>query len=135
MSEEVGAKERLLSLFKHQSSLPAVWHVRRVKKAEAVLSCAQHFSICHRPRRALGKIIDAHHSSDQTTDRLRFQSYLEPVIECATLVRLEMAEPDPPYQRGLDHPCYFLTHQREHASHARVKQQRLVIPHEKLIEL
>jgi hypothetical protein len=46
-----------------------------------------------------------------------------------------MAKPDPAYLRRVDYPRYFLTHDGKHVSHARLKQQRLIVLNEKLIEL
>jgi len=85
-----------------------------------------------RPDGEIGEVDERRHDR---TKRLRLRSRLEPLVQGSTFVRLEMAETQPPDRCGIDDSRDGFPNVRKVALHAGVKEQRLVILDEELIEL
>jgi hypothetical protein len=88
-----------------------------------------------RPRRAVGEVRQVHERPDHPRDRLRVRRHLQPVVERAALIDLEVTEADPAELGRIDDPLHRLEHLGEHPPHARVVEERLIIHDEEVIEL
>jgi hypothetical protein len=60
---------------------------------------------------------------------------LQPVVERAAFVGLEVAPGDVPQLRGIDERGDGVSQGREHRLEPRVKEQRFLVAHEEVIEL
>src|SRR5262245_14214274 len=112
-----------------------MWDVWRLNEAETVSTSAERFTIRHSARRTLGEIVDANECADHAAYRLRVRSNLNPFIQRATLVRLEMTKTDPADLRRIYYRGHCLAYRGKQRLHSRVEQKRLFVFYEKLIEL
>ena len=87
------------------------------------------------PRRTIGKVVQVHERADLGADRLRLRRLGEPLVQRAAFVDFEVAPADPPQCGRVDDLCDRLTDRREHPAHARVKQERLLVADDEVIEL
>src|SRR5512135_302311 len=85
-----------------------------------------------RPGREIGNVDECRHDGAK---RLCKRGHLEPLVQGAALVRLEMTESDPPDRRGVNDPRHAVMYEREHALHPGMEEQRLLVLDEEMVEL
>src|SRR6185436_14759024 len=134
--KEVRTEQRTLGLFEQQSRFPTVRHMRRVQELETILSGVQQLAVLHpqcRPDRH--EIVDAHQFADHTAYSQRLRRKLLPLTQGAAFIRFKMAEPDPLHRGRIEQRGHSVPSLRKERARAGMKQQRLVVTHEKLTEL
>src|SRR5687768_6676257 len=102
-----------------------MWHVRCLCETVSTFTGVQHFTIGHALRWTHREIVDAYQCANEAAYWLRIRSDLQPLVQRATLIRLEMTEADPAYFRRIDDRLHRRAHRRKQHSHAGMKQQRL----------
>src|SRR5918992_5572708 len=85
--------------------------------------------------RPIGKIVHHHQRPNETAHRLRTWRDVQPFVEGATLIGLEVAEADPTQPRRIDNGRHGIEGRRKHFLQPRMHQERLFVFDEKLIEL
>src|ERR1043165_967908 len=136
LMKEVRTQERALSLFEQQPGFPTVRHVRRMEKLEAILSGVQQLAVFHpqcRPDRH--EVIDAHELADHTAYSHSLRCKLLPLTQGTAFIRFKMAEPDPLHGCRINQRGHSVSCIHEECKRACMKEQRLVVTYEKLIEL
>lgn len=86
-------------------------------------------------RGADGEVIHAHQLALQGADGPGLRCELQPVVERAAFVRFKVAPGDMAEFRGLDQRGHGCPQGRKHRFQPRVKPQRFLVAHEKMIEL
>src|SRR5262245_18721679 len=109
--------------------------MRRGNEAEPVPSSPEYLVRLQPARRPVREIADVDH-------RARFPAHWrgvwgdrQPLVERAAFVDLEVTPTDPAKLLGIDQRRHRLAHRGKHPSHARVKQQRLIVSDEEVVEL
>jgi hypothetical protein len=110
--------------------------MRGLEKAKPILPGTKLFSIGQGLRRAAGyHIVDTHQFADETTYRRCGRRERLPFREGAAFIGFEMTEADPSDSGGRQQRGHSVPHDWKQSFHTRVKQQGLLVAHEKLIEL
>src|SRR5512143_1995318 len=104
-------------------------------EAEPILPGVENVLIQKPARRAGREIGDIDECRHDRTKRLCKRGHLEPLIQGTALVRFEMTETDPPDRCGVNDPRHGFPYDREHALHSGMKEQRLLVFDEELVEL
>ena len=81
------------------------------------------------------KVIHAHEFADERADGLGLGREFQPVVERADLVGFKVAPGDVPECGGINQRGDRFPQGREHPLEPRVKQQRLLVAHEEVVEL
>ena len=133
--EEVGAEEGLVRFLEENAGVPAVRHVGRGDESELVPAGGKHIVAGEDAGRANGEVIHADHGSYESADGLGRWGDLEPLVEAAALVGLEVAEADVAELGWVDQARDLFTQQREHTPQSGVKEERFVVADQKVAEL
>lgn len=104
-------------------------------KTELKLSGRKTLILLGCTRRPDGKIGNAGPGADDAAKRLRPRRQLQPLVQRAALICLEVTVADPAYARRINDPGDGLPNLREQATVTRLKEQRLVVLEQKLAEL
>src|SRR5262249_9450221 len=90
LREEIAAEERFRRPLEEIPALPAVRQVRRVEPLEGLGAEREQLPIRQRFRRAVGELVDRTRRRDLTAHRNGIGRRLEPFVERAALVSLEV---------------------------------------------
>src|SRR5262249_50201722 len=85
--------------------------------------------------RTICEVVDVDGSTHLAANRLRARRNGEPLVQRTTLVHLEMTPADPTQRGWIDQRGDRVAHLREHAPHPGVKQERLIVLDQEMIEL
>jgi hypothetical protein len=132
---QVRAEQHAVGLFVQDAGVPPVGEVRRRNEAEPVPSSPEDLVRLEPARRAIREVGDVNHRADLSAHGRGVRGCRQPFVERAAFINLEVAPTDPAEAGGIDQFGDRLAHCRKHPAHARVKQQRLLVFHEEVVEL
>src|SRR5688572_3752273 len=135
LMKEVGAEQHSIALVEQHARVPPVRQVWRWHPLETVSSGVQDVTGLQCTRRTDREILHVDHRANLATRRLSAWRCREPFVERAAFVHLEVAPANPPERSRIDDPCNGVAYIRKHSPHARVKEQRLIVLDEKMVEL
>ena len=133
--KEVRTEQCLARFFKQHTRIPPVRKVRGAMEPKAVFARAQDILSRHAARGADGEIIHAHELADEGADRLGLGRQLQPLVERADFVGFKVTPGDVAEFRRINQRGHGFPQRREHPLESRVKEQRLLVANEEMVEL
>ena len=93
LKEEIRAEQDAVTLLEEQAGVPAMRHMRRRQKAQAVSADREGLAVVQRSRRTGSEIVDRDVRADVAAQRLGARSDREPIVQRSALVRLVWLKP------------------------------------------
>ena len=109
--------------------------MRCVEPAHLVLAQGKLLPIGESPCRAVGNIVHRHMRRNVSAQGHGTRRGGKELVQCAALVGLEMRQPDEAQAIDRHDALDRLAHQGKHFARPGMKQQRLVIHHDVLVEI
>ena len=134
MGEQITAKKGFGRLLENNPRFPVVRNVWRIDVSNLLATEINDLAVGQLARRSIAQVVERDHAAEGTVCDFRAWRGSEEFVHRAAFVGLHMSKGDPakPFKRN--DTGNRLRHEREHASRAGVKDERLVGVDEKLIE-
>lgn len=104
-------------------------------KPEAVVSRVDHFASSEASGGAVREVVDTDEFPDEGADGFRVRSDLQPFVERAAFVGLEVAPGDVAEGRRIDEARHGVAQSGEHGPQPRVEKQGRLVANEEVVEL
>ena len=134
VGEEVAAEERARGLLVEQARVPAMGDMRRVDPLHFLASEVEPLAVAQGPGRPIRRVGEPDGAPDAAVRRRRPRRRGEPRVHRAGLVRLDVAERDPPQPPEIENPGRRRGNGWKERSLAAVKEQRLLGVDQELVE-
>src|SRR5437868_8905914 len=109
--------------------------LRGAEITEAMFSSSQHIFWTKDARGSCGEVVDIDQGSNHVARGLGMRSDRQPFVKRATLVRLEVTPTNPTQACGVNNGSDTFAHFIEHTAKPGMKQKRLVVGYEEVVEL
>jgi hypothetical protein len=134
VGEQVAGEQRGRRLVEPQAALPVVGHVRRRHEPQPVGAEVEDLAVAERVRRPVGQVAERQHARQTAVDHLGAGGVGQQQVHGPALVGLDVGERDPAQIGQGHHPGDGRRHQRVELAHPGVEQERLLVPHQELVE-